>query len=92
MGHRPVLCPIGSHTLCRRASLAARTRLHHGLIDSVPEGPFDAATCILTLHSFEREERLRTLGETGVSWTEVEKWIASHAFTRTSLRRLRRAL
>lgn len=30
--------------------LAARARLHHGLIDCAPEGPFDAATCILTLH------------------------------------------
>jgi tRNA (cmo5U34)-methyltransferase len=43
--------------------LAARSQLHHGLIDSAPEGPFDAATCILTLHFVEREERLRTLGE-----------------------------
>ncbi len=42
---------------------AARTRLHHGLIDIAPEGPFDAATCILTLHFVEREERLRTLRE-----------------------------
>jgi tRNA (cmo5U34)-methyltransferase len=41
----------------------ARTRLHKGLIDSAPEGPFDAATCILTLHFVEREERLRTLSE-----------------------------
>jgi tRNA (cmo5U34)-methyltransferase len=44
-------------------SNAARTRLHHGLIDCAPEGPFNAATCILTLHFVEREERLRTLGE-----------------------------
>lgn len=44
-------------------SLAARSQLHHGLIDSAPAGPFDAATCILTLHFVEREERLRTLGE-----------------------------
>lgn len=44
-------------------SLTARTRLHLGLIDSAPEGPFDAATCILTLHFVEREERLRTLRE-----------------------------
>jgi hypothetical protein len=43
--------------------LATRTRLHHGLIDCAPEGPFDAATCILTLHFVEREERLRTLKE-----------------------------
>jgi tRNA (cmo5U34)-methyltransferase len=44
-------------------SLATRAQWHHGLIDSAPEGPFDAATCILTLHFIEREERLRTLGE-----------------------------
>ena len=43
--------------------LSARTRLHHGLIDIAPEGPFDAATCILTLHFVERQERLRTLQE-----------------------------
>lgn len=46
---------LGSH--------GARTRLHHGLIESAPEGPFDAATCILTLHFVECEERLRTLRE-----------------------------
>lgn len=40
-----------------------RARFHHGFIDTAPEGPFDAATSILTLHFVEREERLRTLGE-----------------------------
>jgi tRNA (cmo5U34)-methyltransferase len=44
-------------------SLSARTHLHQGLIDIAPESPFDAATCILTLHFIEREERLRTLKE-----------------------------
>lgn len=44
-------------------SLVARTRLHEGLIDSAPEGPFDGATCILTLHFIERPERVRTLRE-----------------------------
>ena len=44
-------------------SLATRARLHHGLIDVAPEGPFDAAACILTLHFVEREERLGTLRE-----------------------------
>lgn len=43
--------------------LAARADLHHGFVDSAPDGPFDAATCILTLHFVEREERLRTLRE-----------------------------
>ncbi|BCB19293.1 class I SAM-dependent methyltransferase [Bosea sp. ANAM02] len=43
--------------------LAARAELHHGFIDSAPEGPFDGAACILTLHFVAREERLRTLRE-----------------------------
>lgn len=43
--------------------LTSRATLHHGLIDIAPEGPFDAAACILTLHFVEREERLRTLRE-----------------------------
>lgn len=43
--------------------LASRTRLHQGLIDVAPEGPFNAATCLLTLHFIERDERLRTLRE-----------------------------
>lgn len=44
-------------------SVAARTQLHCGLIDSAPDGPFDAATCILTLHFVERKDRLPTLRE-----------------------------
>jgi tRNA (cmo5U34)-methyltransferase len=44
-------------------SLASRVRLHLGYIDSAPEGPFDAATCLLTLHFVALEERLRTLRE-----------------------------
>ena len=43
--------------------LAARAILHHGLIDVAPAGPFDAATCLLTLHFVAREERLDTLRE-----------------------------
>src|SRR5262245_32135158 len=40
--------------------LASRVRLHHGYIDAAPEGPFDAAACLLTLHFIPPEERLRT--------------------------------
>lgn len=45
------------------APFGDRSRLHHGLIDVAPEGPFDAATALLTLHFVAREERLRTLRE-----------------------------
>jgi tRNA (cmo5U34)-methyltransferase len=39
----------------------ARIRLHEGYIDAAPEGPFDAATCLLTLHFVPRDQRLSTL-------------------------------
>jgi tRNA (cmo5U34)-methyltransferase len=42
---------------------ALRARLHEGYIDVAPEGPFDAATCLLTLHFLDRAERLRTARE-----------------------------
>lgn len=38
-----------------------RIRLHEGYIEDAPEGPFDGATCLLTLHFLSREERVRTL-------------------------------
>lgn len=43
--------------------LAARATLHQGYIDAAPEGPFDAATCLLTFHFVRVEERARTLTE-----------------------------
>ena len=43
--------------------LASRVHLHQGYIDSAPSGPFDAATCLLTLHFIPEEERRRTLAE-----------------------------
>jgi tRNA (cmo5U34)-methyltransferase len=43
--------------------LASRVRLHEDYIDDAPEGPFDGATCLLTLHFLDSEERQRTLAE-----------------------------
>lgn len=40
---------------------AARVRLHKGYIDAAPEGPFDGAVCLLTLHFVSRDQRLGTL-------------------------------
>lgn len=40
---------------------ADRVALVTGLIDAAPPGPFDGATCLLTLHFLPRDERLRTL-------------------------------
>lgn len=38
-----------------------RIRLHKGTIEDAPEGPFDAAVCLLTFHFIARDERLKTL-------------------------------
>lgn len=43
--------------------LASRARLLQGYIDDAPEGPFDAATCLLTLHFLALDERRRTAAE-----------------------------
>ena len=42
---------------------AARIDWHEGYIDDAPTGPFEGATCLLTLHFRPREERLHTLTE-----------------------------
>jgi len=44
-------------------SFASRVRMHLGYIDAAPDGPFDAAACLLTMHFIALEERLRTLQE-----------------------------
>lgn len=40
---------------------AARAELIEGYIEAAPAGPFDAATCLLTLHFLAQDERVRTL-------------------------------
>lgn len=42
---------------------ADRITLHEGYIEEAPDGPFDGATCLLTLHFLPREDRARTLKE-----------------------------
>jgi len=43
--------------------LASRVRFHEGTIDSAPEGPFDAAACLLTLHFLQADDRRRTVAD-----------------------------
>lgn len=43
------------------AGHAERIRLVEGYIDSVPDGPYDGATALLTFHFIPREQRLATL-------------------------------
>ncbi|GAA0534531.1 tRNA (cmo5U34)-methyltransferase [Rhizomicrobium palustre] len=42
---------------------AARVDFVQGYIDDAPQGPFDAAVCLLTLHFLDEAERLRTARE-----------------------------
>jgi tRNA (cmo5U34)-methyltransferase len=42
---------------------ASRVRLVQGFIEDAPAGPFDGATCLLTMHFLSKPERLRTLRE-----------------------------
>ena len=44
----------------RLGTLGARVELVHGYIEDAPLGPFDAATCLLTLHFLDPAERRRT--------------------------------
>ena len=41
--------------------LARRVELTEGYVDSAPDGPFDGASCLLTLHFVPLAERLATL-------------------------------
>lgn len=45
-------------------TLAERVELIEGTIDRVPAGPYDGATCLLTMHHLDRGERLQLLRET----------------------------
>ncbi|MCJ2082652.1 class I SAM-dependent methyltransferase [Methylobacterium sp. J-090] len=56
----PAMLDLARKTLGAHAD---RVQWHEGTIDGAPDGPFDAATCILTLHFIARAERLRTLKE-----------------------------
>lgn len=59
--------------------LAPRARLHEGYIDDAPEGPFDAATCLLTLHFLAPEERRRTAGEIRKRLKPGAPFVAAHS-------------
>ncbi|MEM9840817.1 MAG: class I SAM-dependent methyltransferase [Pseudomonadota bacterium] len=43
--------------------LKDRVAMHHGYIDDAPDGPFDAATSLLTLHFIEEEARSETVSQ-----------------------------
>lgn len=59
--------------------LAARVQLVQGVVDDAPEGPFDAATCLLTLHFLGAVERRRTVGEIRRRLKPSAPFVAAHS-------------
>jgi tRNA (cmo5U34)-methyltransferase len=58
---------------------AARVDFCEGYIDTAPEGPFDAATCLLTLHFLSIEERTRTVRELHRRLRPGAPFVAAHS-------------
>lgn len=56
----PAMLDLARQTLL---PFADRVDLLEGTVDQAPAGPFDGATCLLTLHHIARAERLHTLRE-----------------------------
>jgi len=57
---------------------AHRAELIEGLIDDAPPGPFDGATCLLTLHFLAIEERIRTVAEIRRRLRPGAPFVAAH--------------
>src|SRR3546814_444007 len=53
--------PMLAQARAQTQEFANRISLHEGYIEDAPRGPFDSATCLLTLHFLSREERVHTL-------------------------------
>jgi tRNA (cmo5U34)-methyltransferase len=58
--------------------LAERVELKEGYVDSAPEGPFDGASCLLTLHFVPLEARLATLTEIRRRLRPGAAFVAAH--------------
>ena len=55
-----------------------RTRLVEGYIDDAPEGPYDGAVCLLTLHFLPPPERTRTIAEIHRRLRPGAPFVAAH--------------
>lgn len=56
----------------------SRIRLHEGYIDTAPSGPFDGATCLLTLHFMPTTERAATLRAIRARLRPGAPFVAAH--------------
>lgn len=83
---QPDWCFTGVDPSDQMLALAARTlgpdapraTLHHGYIDTAPPGPFDGATCLLTLHFLPRAERLQTLRDLHARMAPGARLVTAH--------------
>jgi len=76
--------------LARRtvADLGDRFTFVRGLIDDAPSGPFDAATCLLTLHFLDPVERERTVSAIHRRLRPGAPFVVAHsAFPQTTAER-----
>lgn len=62
---------LGSH--------ASRAAFVEGYIDQAPDGPFDGAICLLTLHFLASEERRRTAAEIHRRLRPAAPFVAAHS-------------
>lgn len=60
-------------------TLSTRVQLQQGYIDDAPDGPFDAATCLLTLHFLDVDERRRTASEIHRRLRPGAPFVAAHS-------------
>lgn len=72
----PEMLRLAARTL---GPFASRARLHEGFIDDAPDGPFDAAACLLTLHFLAPGERRRTLAGIRRRLKPGAPFVAAHA-------------
>ncbi len=57
---------------------SARMRFHQGYIDDAPDGPFDAALCLLTFHFIPRNQRLPTLQQIRRRLVDGAPFVVAH--------------
>lgn len=56
----------------------ARMRFHLGTIEDAPDGPFDAALCLLTFHFIPRDQRLPTLKQIRRRLVDGAPFVVAH--------------
>ena len=72
----PAMLELAEKTL---GPLMSRVELVHGYIEDAPNGPFDAATCLLTLHFLDAASRVTTMREIHKRLKPGAPFVAAHS-------------